>query len=439
VKLFFLILCLPFLTSKASYPDFFGASATSYALGGQASLIAKDAGNNFYAPAVLAFSRKLQLNLETSATSHELEPITGVVTKNSTNSSAASLPQNSNVSTDYKNYYGTSFNLSVPVAVKGAGSIGLSLFMPLGKITEAHTGDAYLPEYVMYRARYKRVQSFLNYAHPLTESFAFSLGVQIGFKIASAANTQVSLTGTGYGSSGKIEAEAAPTLAGIFSLAYKPNNEQIIYFSYQQEMKSEMEAYITGQTSDPPVPLDITATSLLYYDPHIFRTGMSLPLSAGFNLLGSLEYQLWENYESPVLRLKQNQGSSAVGSDNRESLSLKNIFVPRLGLRLGVSDETTLNLGASYRQSPLDGDFSGAGNSIDTDVFTLAAGMSQTLAFIMKDLSMTIAAGYHQLKELKVTKSPNKEDGTTGVKIGSPGYTIGGKIYSLKVGLNATF
>lgn len=421
--------------AKANFAEFFGTSPSTSSIGNQANSDEFDPANNYYIPALMAFSDTLTFSTSASSVGTDFEPIGSVVVKNNTNSTTAS--QSSSVSTDYDSYLGSTFHATLPIAYEGAGAISLSLFMPLGKTMETNSGDAQLPEYVMYRSRYRRTMVHLNYAHKLSDNFAFSVGSHLGFQAGANTTNNVSLNGTTFGTSAGLKTEVKPSLAAIVSTIYKKEN-WAAYFTFQQEMKSNLETQANGVISDPTSALfQITIESMIYYDPYIFRFGGSLELG-NFTLLGTLEYQLWDNYKTPVIRVKD-RGGVILGSDDFEKVQLRNIPIPKLGIKMRISDSLSLMTGLSYRPTPLKGNFAGSGNSIDSNSLILAGGGTLSLKLFGKDLDLSAGAQYHKLEELNVVKTPNQENGSAGSKIGAPGYKVGGSIIAASGGLRLKF
>ncbi len=438
MKLFYTIMVVMLLAmsgqnSYASFPEFFGASPSTSAVGSQANTDFSDPANAYYAGALSAFSDKLSLNASYDYVNHDLYPITNIVVKNSTNYSGAT--QNGNVNTEYGEFRHTSLHVILPVRYPGAGNIVFNLFAPMGSFIETNTGHPTLPEYVFYHARYKRTEAFLQYAHPLTPNLAFSLGTFVGFQVRADMSAQASITGTPYGSSASAKAKVAPSLAALASIAYKLEN-WATYFAFKQEMKSNLDANMMGDTSDPPIPFDIEVASLPYYDPTIFRLGLQRK-GDRLSFMGLLEYQMWEHYQTPLVRITQR--ASVKSSDNYEHVQTKNILLPKVGFQWNIVDALSVMGGVAYRPTPLKGDFSGSGNSIDSNTTIFTTGLKWNTAFSNFPMEIAGSFQWHQLEERTVVKTANQENGAGGSKIGAPGYKIGGNVYMASLGLKIVF
>jgi hypothetical protein len=142
------------LSSMASFPEFFGTGPTTAGIGNQANGQVNDPANLYYIPAVAAWADKVSIGATMSATTHDFEPINNIVTENSTTGESGSATKTGNANTNYEDTFNTSVHLLFPV-VKNAGAIGISYFVPVGSLAETNSGNPKLPEYSLYRARYK--------------------------------------------------------------------------------------------------------------------------------------------------------------------------------------------------------------------------------------------------------------------------------------------
>lgn len=434
--IFTLFLVLGFVDkSYASSPETFGAAPASSGLGNQPTLSSNDPGNGFYAPALMSFSDRTSVSLNSSHTISNFDDINNIVIENSTNSGLSGTDvTRGSANTDYSGTTMGALHASLPLAYENAGHLVFNVFTPLGKFAEVNSGDAFLPEYVMHRARYKRTQVFISYVHPLGQSWAFSLGTILGLQAGADIGTQATLTGADYGSSGRIKSEVKPSLGASFSLAHKDDNSQT-FFSYHQEMRSNLRSEAAGEINDPISSLfTIDIESMIYFDPHTFRLGHAQSWD-GLSLHAMLEYQVWDNYQTPVVKIS-NRGGVLKASDDYEKTETKNILVPKIGLSFELGPNWDWSLGGSYRPTPLDGNFSGAGNSVDLDSVVGATGLRHQRQVFGRDVEISSFIQYHHYFEKDVTKSAGQENGDPGQKLGAPGYKLSG--YSLAAGLGLT-
>lgn len=437
-KITILLSCF-ILNAHASYPELFGASFSTSAIGNQANLDINDPSNNYYAPSLLAFSKKVNALIQATHTQTQFKSISNVVVSNSSTSSGPAV--SGNISNKYPNFLGSSLHLALPIGYEDHGTIGtlgISIFMPIGNLLETNSGNPFLPEYVLYHSRYQRTSAYVNFAHAFSEDLALSLGGLIGFQASADIITDITMNGsTSYGSSASARSKIAPSIGAIVSVTKKLSDNKI-YFTYQQEMKSNLHAHIAGEITSPlPLLFESNVDSILFYDPHTFRVGGDYSFSS-LQLFAGLEYQLWAGYKTPIITITKTAGVMEP-SRNYEVLKTQNTINPRIGLKHNLTDRWNYSLGFNYHQTPLKGDFSGSGNSIDTDSYIYTGGIQYRMVIWSKDVSLGTSFEYHKLKSKQVTKTANEENGSAGSKIGAPGYNLGGTIMAGSFGIKFNF
>lgn len=436
-RLFILLLGLSIISFKAyaSYPEFFGASFSTASIGNQANLDFNDPSNNYYVPASLGFSDKVNILMQATATATDFKRMSNITLTNSTNSSSA--PTTGNVENKYAEFYGGALHFALPIGYQHLGTIGLSVFMPLGNLMETNSGNPFLPEYVMYHSRYQRTSIYLNFARKWSDDLSWSLGTIVGFQATANVKTNLSLGGGSYGSWAQARSKIAPSLGAIASVLKKKDQAKF-YLTYQQEMKSNLRAVVAGEITNPSLPLfEAGFDSMIFYDPHTFRIGSSYNFGST-ELFGAVEYQLWSGYKPPAIYISKT-GGAVVSSSNYERIKIRDTINPRVGLNFRLSDRWSTGLGLGYRMTPLEGDFSGSGNSIDSNTYILATGLQYRIVIWSKDVSLGTSVEYQQLEKKHVEKSTGQEDGTAGPKIGTGGYNIEGYVVSAAFGIKFNF
>lgn len=421
------------MPAHASIGDFFGGSASTMALSGQANFDSSDAANNQYAGSLLADKKNTAYSFNFFSIDMNFKEINNVVVASPMNS-AESSEKYGDVDTDYKSQYIMGMHGSFSLFKRLSTKLNLSVFVPTEKLLEASTGDPYRPEYVMYRSRFLRTIFLANFAHKF-EIFAVSFGGLSGFQ--SNGETYVVARETGSSnppSSGKMSFNARPSMALTFSVSKDFDNLKA-YFSFQDEMKNKLTNHAGGYTpiGSSSLKYDWDLSTMLYYDPKIYRLGSSIKIE-NYSFFGTLEYQDWSGYESPILEMNNN-GGFLLGTDKKENFKTRNILIPKVGLSVR-SEKNTYLAGFSYRQSPLELIKGASGNTIDTDATIFSLGYSRKFMAIDQEFFFNSGLQYHMLKTTKVTKDANRENGDAGLKIGASEYEAGGNVIALSFGLS---
>lgn len=420
--------------AKGNFGEFFGSSSATSGLAGQTNYYANDPANNYYHPSLLGFANKVGVNFNTYYVEHDFDDISNVLIRNSQNSDSNLT---GDIDTNYEGVlYGT-IHAVLPIMKSSGNKVGISVFTPISELAEINTGDPFLTEYVMYRARYKRTVAYANLAIPINKRHAFSLGFYTGVQANSDIFLRASVGDPNFNTYARVKANARPSIAGILSYTFlaEPHTFSL---TLQQEMESQLETTTVGNNSAPSVFLNFGLESLLYYDPYILR------MSYGYNkklfkFLATLEYQVWDQYKTPVVRINQNDSSTINSSKDFETIDIRSVFVPRLGFMYDWSDKLGSLLGIAYKPTPFESDFSGAGNSVDTDSIIYSAGLTYNFNLFGKRSEVSFSTQYHALMRQSITKSSGDELGSAGSKIGSPGYSIGGAVINSSVGLKMYF
>lgn len=425
-----LLLSIP--SAWASFPELFGPSSGSLALGNLPEQ--KSAANNYQASALLGYSKQTQFNFSTFYTSTDFKDINDVVVKNETNSVNQLASDDVEVNPTPTVMFAAHF--SIPLFTPEGPKFNLSLIAPFDRLLEADTGDPYQPSYAMYANRFIRPSLHMSLAKSW-DDWSYGIGVMTGLQ-SNGETMIITRTTNGNPSVGKISFNAKPTMGITASIAKKYDNKTT-YLAFQQEMKSKLLSRATGETEiggGASFPFDFKVDTLLYYDPMTLQLGHQIAEET-YAVHFGLEFQQWDKYEASTLKLKK-QGGDINGSENYEKLRPKNIFIPRLGFEKKIADAWTLKTGYFFRPTPLKTKrLKHAGNSIDADKHVASTGVAYLFKVYGKGVTLDVAYQLHLLETTKITKTSGQENGSGGdPKIGSPGYTVGGKIHVLTAGLS---
>ncbi|MBA2405865.1 MAG: hypothetical protein H0V66_13900 [Bdellovibrionales bacterium] len=432
MKFLLVILLSLSFKAQASLPELFGPSSGSIAIGSQAQ---KDsAANNYHAPALLGYSKTTHFSFDVFYIKTDFKDINNVVTKNETNTVNTFKKGDVEVNPTPTTMFATHF--STPLFSPTGPKFNFSLFAPFERLMEADTGDPYQPRYVMYDGRFIRPNVIFSTAMAFGD-WSYSLGAHTGFQ-TNGETYFITRTTSGNPSVAKMSFNAKPSVGAVASISRK-HDKHTSYFTFQQEMKSKLENRATGETeiaSNTSFQFDFDVAALLYYDPMTLRLGHQIAMENSA-LFMALEYQHWENFEGPSLKLKK-RGGTINGSNDYERLKLKNIFIPKIGFEKNINERWIGKMGYFYRKSPLyTNNLKHSGNTIDVDKHVGSLGLAHLFKIYEKPVTVDLAYQAHFLRSQKITKTPNREDGDSSQpKIGSPGYEVGGMIHVVSLGFS---
>ncbi len=381
-------------------------------------------------------------------------PITGVVTENkyTSDKSAAVV---GDVDTSYRVTLGQELGLSYHLFPELSNfSFGLTTFLPFDPTASIDSGEAFQPEYVLYRSRTQRPQFEIGFGGDLGAGFHLGLGVHVGFGLTS--NARVLLQGDSTKpSSMRLASTLKPKAGPYLGLQYYVPAAPVILglvvrapVSSPNTMILSSGARVFGGISS--LDFNLNAVSTLFYDPLAIEVGATISESSFGATTLQLDYQAWSGFQAPALSIEQPTTTQCQGScgivispSANPSYVYQDIVIPRIGQEIELSRSTTLRLGYYFRPSIFSRLPTGAGNYLDPPKHAFSAGLGfQFRKFLNFNTPSTLDlhGSYQALVTEHVTKTAGNEGGDqSDRKVGDPGYDAGGKILGGGLTLSLAF
>ena len=420
-------LLFPFMV-QASFIEFEGASAKLQSTMGL-DHFESGADANVFGGSSAEKLASSQFSLNFISFMPNLSDFNGVITKNPVNSGETAESGHVKAPNTTQNI--VAVHALMPIGQKGRSQLGLSFLAPVDKLMELSTTDPYAPDYPLIRGRHQRTQFVVNLIYAL-EKFRLSAGILSGLSSQGETYVVANDSGASSPSSGKIQFDARPEFSPILSAYIPLHQDHQIFLNYQGKNESKIENNAGGLTpvGAANTPYSWKMTSLIHFDPAIYRAHYRYMMTKKIKLFLGFEYQDWSGYKTSALEL-ENTGGILVSSSNPENFETRNITIPKVAASFDF-DKYQAFLGLSYRQSPLKIRTADSGNSLDLDRKVISLGASSPFY----GNRIYLAFQQHELVKKSVTKSQGLETGGSGQKIGSPGYTASGSISSLALGLH---
>ncbi len=448
-------------TSYANVGDMFGFGARTASLAGADVAGGFDGYAAYSNPASLARPqvKRLVLSYGIQYAQPVFMDISGVLVQNNFNSDADTY---GNVDTSYKSTFGQSVGLSYRLFPEFHDfTFGVVTFLPLIQTAYMDSGETYVPEYLLYRSRSQRPQFEFGFGSSVGNGFHVGLGLHMAFSLTSNATVF-------------LQANPARASSMRFTSTLKPKLSPYIGFLFiepTEEQKYSAGIVVRAPVSSPnamvlnsgarvlgnfaALDFNFKANSALYYDPGTIELGGVIKTGPRERTLVQLDYQFWHLFQSPALIIENpsvtqctdpissqcNPPGITISPTLSPTLNLRNILIPRIAEEL-TFEKLVLRFGYAYRPSIFSGPPTEVGNMLDPSKHILNAGVGfQFKKFLDYDVPCTIDlnVSYHQLVSQTVTKSPGNETGAAGSKVGSPGYTAGGRIFASGVALTMAF
>lgn len=357
-------------------------------------------------------------------------PINDVVIENEYTSDR--LRSASEVDTSYKSTFGQSLGLSFRLLPeKWNLSAGITTFLPISQVAYMDTGETFIPEYVLYRARTQRPQIELGIGCKPSESFQIGIGLHIAYSLTSSA-TLFLQTDQNKSSSMRFQSSLKPKAAPSFGILFTPSGNTS--FGSVLRLPVSSSNYITLNSSarvlGPLAALDFRFKSMsaLYYDPMSVEFSWSTTHWPDSRFYVQLDYQFWSKFEAPIISIQEPQTDQGIiiSPSQTPAPYYKDILIPKFAEEISFGTKI-LRFGYAYRPSILKHLPQGAGNYLDPPkhIATVGLGLEYT------DFRIDFNIAYHQLVTQNIVKDPGDETGAGSgdIKIGAPGYNAGGKIF----------
>ncbi len=468
--LFSSLLLIPALlaasSGHANVGDAYGFGSRAAAMAGAGVATGFSAYSSYYNPAMLPFAgqgfgssdpeRRLTFNYGVIYMEPSFKPIENVVIENQYSSDPVvdgvrvpTLP--GNVDTKYRSTFGQAIGLSYAISNGSVRpTLGVTAFLPIEAVSYIDTGEIFIPEYILYRARTQRPQFDAAIGFRLTPYLSLGGGFHVGYGLTTSASGFI-LSGDDKSSRMRIAASLKPRAGPFFGAFIQPTEQLSFGAVFRAAVSSPNEMTVkTGArviNVVPGIDMNFSALSAIYYDPMTVELGgaLLLPIPAlPTRVTAQVDYQAWGKFEAPFLRMDSPKADSCTDEDDNSCAGLplaptrspsypyRNIWVPRAGAELEIN-RATVRFGYSYRPSIFDSLPTGAGNALDPSKHIVTAGLGYRFdRFLHFDTPATIDLhfAYHALKTQTITKSEGDEagNGTGDLKIGAPGYQAGGRV-----------
>ncbi len=451
----FTILTLSFFsaTTFANLGEMYGVGSRSAALAGAGVAWGSDAYWGYANPAALptlsggdgAKDKKRVFLLADSIVYMKpiFNPINGIVVENNYTSDKT---RSADIDVNYRPTFSQALGLAIELSPEFHKlSLGITAILPVESLAYFDTGEAFVPEYIMYRARTQRPQIEVGLGFEPVQNLRFGLGLHVAYTLTSNATVFIQ-TGSGR-SSMRFAAAMKQKAAPNFSVHYSdPSSNHAFTLGSVLRLpvaSSNTMSLNSGAHIFPSLrglDFNFNALSTLFYDPLTWQIGGSFKWLSFARAYLQVDYEAWSKFEAPALVIQNVDVTSCTGGGcgvipspgANPAFIYRDLWVPRIAQEFDLSDSVQLRMGYSYRKSMIEGTPTGPGNYLDPDKHIMSVGAGFKFDHLIGlgiPAELDLHASYHHLPKKSVTKTAGNEGGdATDQKIGSPGYTYGGRV-----------
>ena len=447
-------------TTQANVGETYGFGSRAAALASTGVAGATGAYASYYNPAALPAAagvigttdgdHRLAFDLGLVYMTPSFLPISNVVITNSYTSGANTT---GSVDTSYRETLGEALGMSYRL-LDGSSQLtaGLTAFLPVNQVAFMDTGDAYAPEYVLYRARTQRPQVEFAVGGRLSERWSLGVGMHLAFALTSNASVFLQTAQTNQPSTmrfiASMKSKFSPYVGARFAPTGEPERLALgavvrLPATSDNTMVLKSAAHVGFPQA---IDFSFVANSALFYDPLTVELGGAWEHAPGWRLHLQADYQAWSAYQAPALSIVSCTDATTdpncgvvVHNSANPGFSYRNIVIPRVAEEV-TSGNWVFRAGYAWRPSFMENLPTGAGNYLDPPKHMIQAGVGRLFPrFLGSSIPARIDANlsYHALVTQRVDKSAGDEAGNaSGSKIGAPGYDAGGKILGGGVSLS---
>ncbi|NBT58566.1 hypothetical protein EBT16_07255 [bacterium] len=409
-----LVKLLPFLIVGLS-PFVFGSQAENFGLDAQStgragSVTAEETSAHaaFFNPALLATQKQTHFSFSTSQVEVKVNEFDSVLLPRALRSSDDPVKDRYQLPALSQTRWSVGFNQPLRFkALSRTGGLGFSFSGPYEKLRGfvAHAPDDFFTaRYGTADGQFKGTASLGFELVP--DTLFFGTGLSLFLSGAGVAETSLSSNPSSRLNL-DVVLEKAPVVglyakAGSFSsaLTYHQKIDPIL----EQEMKAKVR--INGRdTFEQPVLM----RSSLYFEPKTFEWELAQK-SRAFAWSVGLSYQLWNEYQAPVLFTETQGLTGAPLRTVYGSAPTRNTVNPRASLGLNLSSSSRASLGYQFRPTPFF-DLSGTSNVLDADTHIVGMALEHQFSdswVLGTPLNLGVFGQIHQFKDREIVKTAQK-------------------------------
>lgn len=437
IQVIIVVLFLHSPLAQANVGEAFGFGSRAGSLAG-ATVAGGAEGFGAYSNPAMApsGSKRMQLSFGMLNMTPKFKPIENVVRANDFTADGVTV---GSVDTNYRSTFGHNLGISYLISPSFFRlAMGLSLFAPVNQLAFIDSGDSFLPEYVLYRARTQRPQFDFGLSLEPVPGLRLGASVHIGFAVSTNAvilmQTDSSKTST-LRFSASVKPRLAPSIGLIWGGDSFISVGSVLRFPVNSPYYLTLNAGTRALGNLPILDFNLMALSSLFYDPLTLEVGTALAYLPHLKLYIQADYQAWSRFSTPSINIQKpttGEGGVNFSPSQNPSFKFKDIWIPRIGHEV-TFDFISFRVGYGFRPSILKDLPTGAGNYLDPPKHIYTAGIGFKFSHFLHfdaPCSIDLHGAYHALVTQHISKTPGDETGAGSgfTKIGSPSYDAGGKI-----------
>jgi hypothetical protein len=276
----------------------------------------------------------------------------------------------------------------MPGAFDDRVGFGVSLHLPLARLTRVQGVDPDNPQFYAYQNFHDKMMFLLSFAYEPLPWLSFGGSLQVLADLKGRVQLDLDIV-DGRFEQREFTVDIPPTLSGVFGVVARPLQPLALGFTWHSESTIGFAVPVAlneGETLN--VLLDVAQT--VHFSPHRFSLGVAYQFDTP-RVLASLDvaFNLWSRAPDPSPQLDLDFGGrlldslglgttvDAVTESQGQALGLRDTLTLRTGVEVGVFHWLEVRGGYLFRQTPIPPGFTSS-SFLDDDAhgFTVGLGFS---------------------------------------------------------------
>lgn len=305
---------------RANVFDTYGQSAGTIAVGNATTAGGTSTFAAYTNPALLVHSKKNEISAQAIMTRFDLQDLP--------EDANSPLPPDKDRASKADDLQGNSVGMNF--ALTDGLHLGVAAYLPSGSFGRVKGVSSYQSLYLRYSENQEKPAIYSALAVELP--WGFSIGAGAYYSLRAKGVFQVVLSAEE--AEGRVDLNMEPVIAPYGGIAWRSVESGTtlgVYYREAQKTDSKIDAAFRLTTDDFGLPFNASTSVVPFYDPALFRFGVSQKIS-DIEILFSFEQAQWARYRTALVSLTGNDVAAISGETAVSNVELRDTQAYRLGV-----------------------------------------------------------------------------------------------------------
>lgn len=305
---------------QANVFDTYGQSAGTIAIGNATTAGGSAPFAAYTNPALLVHSKKNVISAQAFMTRFDLQDLP--------EDASSPLPPDKDRASQADDLQGNSIGMNF--VLREGLNLGFAGYLPSGSFGRIKGVSSYQSTYLRYSENQEKPAFYSALAVELP--YGFSIGAGAYYSLRAKGVLQVALSAEE--SEGRVDLNMEPVIAPYGGIAWKNDDSGTtvgVYYREAQKTDSKIDAAFRLTTADFGLPFNASTSIVPFYDPALFRFGVSQKFS-DVEVLFSFEQAQWARFKTSLVSLTGNDVAQISRESGVTTVDLRDTQAYRLGV-----------------------------------------------------------------------------------------------------------